>query len=173
MQQKVGDISNSQRVQIRQDSTSDGSQEIGAVSDSSDVRISQVAGRLAEAEATLREIASLSAHIDPTDTLDAAKVLQAYLTDLAQGAVLSSADLELATRGLSAQSKSPEVTAAIHDLSAAVSLVGGGIAISQIDNPITLALAVPAVLATAGILEADRLATVYERIKLLIRNFLK
>ncbi|HEV7428071.1 MAG TPA: hypothetical protein VGQ46_17070 [Thermoanaerobaculia bacterium] len=173
MRQKVGDITNSQRVQIHQDSTTEGSQEIGAVSGSSDVRISQVAGRLADASASLRDIVSLTTQLEPTDTNDASQALQVYLTELAHGAVLSSTDLQLTARSLSADSHPSELVNAVRDISAAVSLVSGSIAISQIGNPMTLALAVPAVLAAAGILEADRLTTVYERIKRLLRNFMK
>ena len=150
MGQKIGNLKGVKRSVISQVSDSDSvQQEIGDLDDVEDVEVSQV--KLKEIDIDrLSKLADILKK--KTDTRDEGKIAELYklIADYTPVESISTI-LSSGTQGVE------EIDSVLHSLSTSVGFTAGALAISQISDPLHLAIAVPVTLFCAGYLNRGML----------------
>lgn len=160
--QKIGNISGSKDIDLKQSSAGGAEQEIGNIEDSERVKIIQ--------EALQQEINNL---VELGDWILAAPdgekkrivtKLQGIIIREAGDQNIDSHSIDQVVEAHLPESvENTDVGSALRDAASALSLVSGTIAVSMVTNPLLLAVAIPATLAFTGILQKDQLARIYRK----------
>jgi len=158
MGQKIGNLKGVKRSVISQVSDSDSvQQEIGDLDDVEDVEVSQV--KLKEIDIDrLSKLADILKK--KTDTRDEGKIAELYklIADYTPVESISKEQLSEASTILSSGTQGvEEIDSVLHSLSTSVGFTAGALAISQISDPLHLAIAVPVTLFCAGYLNRGML----------------
>lgn len=167
MSQEIGDISNSERLAVTQQLVnSDTDQKVGRISGSSDVNLRQSSTRveltdLVDAiEEELRRLKQDEDSPSPSDL-----PFPSEIDGLPAETPIKREDVEETTVVLDELAiKAPLVRRGITDLGTATSIVTGGLTLSQLSDP-SLGLCASFILLVAGVLSADQLREFLNRFK--------
>lgn len=166
-QQRVGPIVRSSRVEVAQAASDAASQVVEAVTDSADVKITQL---VALHDRLLRDAAELSnqlVQLSPSQLDDIRAIVIEELGD----AVVTAQDATTAKRvvDISGYDDAP-LARSLSALGTAASIVSGGIAVNALTDPVGVAVAVPVALALAGAYDQGGVRQLFRRLGRLARR---
>lgn len=179
MKQKIGNIKNSKQVNIFQNTDKDVEQEIGDISDSESVHLTQNANNILSKNdyITYFEYANnINKYFENSSIVNNIKVIEEIKNIILKenkNIIITKSDIEDVSNEIkNSDSTSNQITDhAINSMVTSVSFSSGAIAISQLTDPIQLAIAIPITLAIAGYLEKDKLFEITDNISKKIKSF--
>jgi hypothetical protein len=176
MRQKIGDIRNSKDIVATQTGAADAEQEIGSISESERLQLRQIAANddtLAEALTLGLDITVALRRLSDDDRIVLRREV-APLIERAVGAQVDARTVENALQTIQSQEGVPGALRDVfRDLSVTISAVSGAVALSQLTDPVSVAVGIPAVLAMTGALASSKLNEIYTWVAQRLKSMLK
>lgn len=172
MKQRIGDISGSKDVSVaqvsgvRQEVRGD-EQEVGSITDSERVRLTQVVSGDENLATALRMAITLAGEARELPEGEAAEVAQLVVELLNEDLPepVSIEDIKTSLEVVESRGDVPaSLRSAFHDLAATISTVSGSIALWQLADPVAVAIGLPALMGVAGLLAGDKIRAIYGKV---------